>query len=156
MNTKFEIQKAPRAFRTISEVAGEIGLEPYVIRFWESQFKQIRPMRRKGGRRYYRPADIDFLKGLKALLHGENLTIKKVKETIIKKGKKFIVGWPHEKIADPSSTIEKRILQIKLSYAGEKTIYINSFPSQEEKLKINTLLESLSELKKQLLARTNF
>ena len=156
MNTKFEIQKAPRAFRTISEVAGEIGLEPYVIRFWESQFKQIRPMRRKGGRRYYRPADIDFLKGLKALLHGENLTIKKVKETIIKKGKKFIVGWPNEEIAEPSSRIEKRKLQIKLSYAGEKTIYINSFPSQEEKLKINTLLESLSELKKQLLARTNF
>ena len=156
MNTKFEIQKAPRAFRTISEVAGEIGLEPYVIRFWESQFKQIRPMRRKGGRRYYRPADIDFLKGLKALLHGENLTIKKVKETIIKKGKKFIVDWPNEKIAEPSSRIEKRKLQIKLSFAGEKTIYINSFPSQEEKLKINTLLESLSELKKQLLARTNF
>ena len=156
MNTKFEIQKAPRAFRTISEVAGEIGLEPYVIRFWESQFKQIRPMRRKGGRRYYRPADIDFLKGLKALLHGENLTIKKVKETIIKKGKKFIVDWPNEKIAVPSLGIEERILQIKLSYAGEKTIYINSFPSQEEKLKINTLLESLSELKKQLLARTNF
>ena len=156
MNTKFEIQKAPRAFRTISEVAGELDLEPYVIRFWESQFKQIRPMRRKGGRRYYRPADIDFLKGLKALLHGENLTIKKVKETIIKKGKKFIVGWPNEKIAEPSSRIEKRKLQIKLSYAGEKTIYINSFLSQEEKLKINTLLESLSELKKQMLARTNF
>ena len=112
MNTKFEIQKAPRAFRTISEVAGEIGLEPYVIRFWESQFKQIRPMRRKGGRRYYRPADIDFLKGLKALLHGENLTIKKVKETIIKKGKKFVVDWPNEKIAEPSSGIEKRKLQI--------------------------------------------
>ena len=156
MNTKFEIQKAPRAFRTISEVAGEIGLEPYVIRFWESQFKQIRPMRRKGGRRYYRPADIDFLKGLKALLHGENLTIKKVKETIIKKGKKFIVGWPNEKKAEPSSRIENRKLQIKLSFAEEKTIFINSFPSQEEKLKINTLLVSLSKLKKQLLARTNF
>ena len=156
MNTKFEIQKAPRAFRTISEVAGEIGLEPYVIRFWESQFKQIRPMRRKGGRRYYRPADIDFLKGLKALLHGENLTIKKVKETIIKKGKNFIVGWANEKITELPSRNEKRKLQIKLSYAGEKTIYINSIPSQEEKLKINTLLESLSELKKQLLARTNF
>ena len=155
MNTKFEIQKAPRAFRTISEVAGELDLEPYVIRFWESQFKQIRPMRRKGGRRYYRPADIDFLKGLKALLHEEKLTIKKVKETIIKKGKKFIVDWPNEKIAEFSG-IEERKLQIKLSYAGEKTIYINSFPSQEEKLKINTLLESLSELKKQLLARTNF
>ena len=156
MNTKLEIKKAPRAFRTISEVAGEIGLEPYVIRFWESQFKQIRPMRRKGGRRYYRPADIDFLKGLKALLHGENLTIKKVKETIIKKGKKFIVGWSNEKIAEPSSRIGKRKLQIKLSYAGDKTIYIKAFPNEEEKLKINTLIESLSELKKQMLSRTNF
>ena len=155
MNTKFEIQKAPRAFRTISEVAGELALEPYVIRFWESQFKQIRPMRRKGGRRYYRPADIDFLKGLKALLHGENLTIKKVKETIIKKGKKFVVDWPNEKIAEPKG-IEKRKLQIKLSYAGEKTLYLKALPNEEEKLKINTLLESLSELKKQMLARTNF
>ena len=155
MNTKFEIQKAPRAFRTISEVAGELDLEPYVIRFWESQFKQIRPMRRKGGRRYYRPGDIDFLRGLKALLHGENLTIKKVKETVIKKGKKFIVALPNEKIAEPSG-IEKSKIQIELSYAGKKTIYINTFPNDEEKLKINTIVESLSGLKEQMLARTNF
>ncbi len=155
MNTKFEIQKAPRAFRTISEVAGELNLEPYVIRFWESQFKQIRPMRRKGGRRYYRPGDIDFLRGLKALLHGENLTIKKVKETVIKKGKKFIVSWPNEKIAELSA-LEKRKIQIKLSYAGKKTLYVKTFPNEEEKLKINTIIESLSELKKQMLARTNF
>ena len=155
MNTKFEIQKAPRAFRTISEVAGELDLEPYVIRFWESQFKQIKPMRRKGGRRYYRPGDIDFLKGLKALLHGENLTIKKVKETIIKNGKKFIVAWPNENIAE-SSAIAKRKIQIKLSYAGEKTLYIKKFPNEEEKVKINTLIESLSKLKEQMLARKNF
>ena len=155
MNTKFEIQKAPRAFRTISEVASELNLEPYVIRFWESQFKQIRPMRRKGGRRYYRPGDIDFLKGLKALLHGENLTIKKVKETIIKIGKKFIVAWPNEKIAEPSE-IGKRKIQIKLSYAGKKTVYVKMFPNEEEKLKINTVIESLSELKEQMLARINF
>ena len=60
MNRDFETQKAPKAFRTISEVAGELDLQPYVIRFWESQFKQIKPMRRKGGRRYYRPRDIDL------------------------------------------------------------------------------------------------
>ena len=102
MNTKFDIQKAPRAFRTISEVARELNLQPYVIRFWESQFKQIKPMRRKGGRRYYRPRDIDFLKGLKALLHGENITIKKVKETI-KRGKEFIVNWPNEIPLNPQS-----------------------------------------------------
>ena len=76
MSTKFDTQKAPRAFRTISEVAGELELQPYVIRFWESQFKQIKPMRRKGGRRYYRPRDIDFLRGLKHLLHEKNNTIK--------------------------------------------------------------------------------
>ena len=87
MSTKFDTQKAPRAFRTISEVAGELELQPYVIRFWESQFKQIKPMRGKGGRRYYRPRDIDFLRGVKTLLHGKNFTIKKVKETIIKKVK---------------------------------------------------------------------
>ena len=155
MNTKFEIQKAPRAFRTISEVAGELDLEPYVIRFWESQFKQIRPMRRKGGRRYYRPADIDFLKGLKALLHGENFTIKKVKETIIKNGKKFIVAWPNEKITE-SSAIAKRKIQIKLSHAGEKTLHIKKLPNEGEKVKINTLIESLSKLKEQMLARKNF
>ncbi len=154
MNTKVEIQKAPRAFRTISEVACELDLEPYVIRFWESQFKQIRPMRRKGGRRYYRPGDIDFLKGLKALLHGENLTIKKVKETIIKKGKNFIVTWPSGKIGD-SLKIEKRKLQIKLNYAGEKTFYIKVSPSKEERLEINTLIESLSKLKEKILERTN-
>ena len=102
MNTKFDIQKAPRAFRTISEVAKELNLQPYVIRFWESQFKQIKPMRRKGGRRYYRPRDIDFLKGLKALLHGENITIKKVKETIIKRGKEFIINLPDEIPVEPS------------------------------------------------------
>ena len=155
MNTKFEIQKAPRAFRTISEVAGELDLEPYVIRFWESQFKQIKPMRRKGGRRYYRPGDIDFLKGLKALLHGENFTIKKVKETIIKNGKKFIVAWPNEKIAE-SSAIAKRKIQIKLSHAGEKTLHIKKLPNEGEKVKINTLIESLSKLKEQMLARKNF
>ena len=155
MNTKFEIQKAPRAFRTISEVAGELDLEPYVIRFWESQFKQIKPMRRKGGRRYYRPGDIDFLKGLKALLHGENFTIKKVKETIIKNGKKFIVAWPNEKIAE-SSAITKRKIQIRLSHAGEKTLYIKKLPNEGEKVKINTLIESLSKWKEQMLARKNF
>ena len=155
MNTKFNTQKAPRAFRTISEVAGELDLQPYVIRFWESQFKQIKPMRRKGGRRYYRPRDIDFLRGLKALLHGDNLTIKKVKETIIKKGKEFIVARPDNKI-DEYSPVEKRKMQIKFSHAGKKTIYIKTIANEEKKLQIKSLIESLNKLRKQMLARKNF
>ena len=75
MNNNPQIQKAPKAFRTISEVAKDLKLQPYVIRFWESQFKQIKPMRKKGGRRYYRPRDIDFLKGLKYLLYENKFTI---------------------------------------------------------------------------------
>ena len=151
MSTKFNTQKAPRAFRTISEVAGELELQPYVIRFWESQFKQIKPMRRKGGRRYYRPRDIDFLKGLKALLHGENITIKKVKETIIKRGKEFIVNWP-DKIPVEPSVIGKQRVEIKFSHARKKTLYIKSSISEQQRLKINFIMEALNRLRKQMLA----
>ena len=154
MNTKFDTQKAPRAFRTISEVAGELNLQPYVIRFWESQFKQVKPMRRKGGRRYYRPRDIDFLRGLKALLHGENLTIKKVKELIIKKGKEHIVALPNKKL-DDSLVAEKRKIQIKFSHAEKKTIYIKTHATEEEKLQVNSLIHSLNKLRKKMLARKN-
>ena len=154
MNTKFDIQKAPRAFRTISEVAGELDLKPYVIRFWESQFKQIKPMRRKGGRRYYRSRDIDFLRGLKALLHEENLTIRKVKETILKKGKEFIISWPNEKIVEPSM-IEKRKIQIKFSHTRKQTLHIKTLTNAKEKYQINALVESLKNLREKMLARTN-
>ena len=154
MNKNFETQKAPKAFRTISEVAGELDLQPYVIRFWESQFKQIKPMRRKGGRRYYRPRDIDFLKGLKALLHGENITIKKVKETIIKRGKEFIVNWP-DKIPVEPSVIGKQRVEIKFSHARKKTLYIKSSVSEQQRLKINSLIEALNRLRKQMLANTS-
>ncbi len=154
MNTKFDIQKAPKAFRTISEVARELNLQPYIIRFWESQFKQIKPMRRKGGRRYYRPRDIDFLKGLKALLHEENVTIKKVKETIIKRGKEFIVNWPDEIPVEPS-VIGKQRVEIKFSHARKKTLYIKSSISKQQRLKINSLIEALNRLRKQMLANTS-
>ena len=154
MNTKFDTQKAPRAFRTISEVAGELDLQPYVIRFWESQFKQIKPMRRKGGRRYYRPRDIDFLRGLKALLHGENVTIKKVKETIIKKGKEFVIAQPNEKI-DDYLTFEERKIQIKFSHTRKKTIYLDTLANEEEKFQIKSLIESLNKLREQMLSRKN-
>ena len=149
MSTKFNTQKAPRAFRTISEVAGELELQPYVIRFWESQFKQIKPMRGKGGRRYYRPRDIDFLRGVKILLYGENFTIKKVKETIIKKGKEFIVAQTNEEI-DEYLAVEKRRIQINFSHTGKRTIYIKSLVSEEKKREIHSLIASLNKLREQM------
>ncbi|MGB6653504.1 MAG: MerR family transcriptional regulator, partial [Xanthobacteraceae bacterium] len=64
------MEKAPDAFRTISEVASEIDVPQHVLRFWESRFPQIRPMKRGGGRRYYRPDDVDLLRGIRHLLYG--------------------------------------------------------------------------------------
>ena len=153
MNTKLDAQKAPKAFRTISEVAGELDLQPYVIRFWESQFKQIKPMRRKGGRRYYRPRDIDFIRGLKDLLHKKNHTIKKVKDTIIKNGKGFIISKPKEKTIG-SSIIEKQKIQIKFSHTRNKTLEVKDITSEEKRQKINLLIKSLNQLREQMLART--
>jgi len=68
--------KSPSAFRTISEAAAELDLPQHVLRFWESKFPQIKPMKRGGGRRYYRPEDITALRRIKDLLHVEGYTIK--------------------------------------------------------------------------------
>jgi DNA-binding transcriptional MerR regulator len=71
-----EIKKAGGAFRTISEVADELGVQQHVLRFWETKFNQIRPMKRGGGRRYYRPEDVALLKHIHTLLYSEGYTIK--------------------------------------------------------------------------------
>ncbi len=74
--------KAPDAFRTISEVADELDLPQHVLRFWESRFREIKPMKRGGGRRYYRPEDVDLLRGIKHLLYGEGYTIRGVQRIL--------------------------------------------------------------------------
>ena len=76
------IEKAPDAFRTISEVSEALDVPQHVLRFWEAKFTQIKPLKRAGGRRYYRPDDIDLLKGIRALLYGEGFTIKGVQKVL--------------------------------------------------------------------------
>lgn len=78
--------KTTRAFRTISEAGDELGLQPHVLRFWESKFSHIKPIKRGGGRRFYRPEDIEFIRGIKKLLHDEKHPIKDVQKLIQKKG----------------------------------------------------------------------
>jgi DNA-binding transcriptional MerR regulator len=80
------LDKAPDAFRTISEVADEIDVPQHVLRFWESRFPQIRPMKRGGGRRYYRPDDVDLLRGVRHLLYGEGYTIRGVQRILREQG----------------------------------------------------------------------
>ena len=82
------MDKAPDAFRTISEVADELDIPQHVLRFWESRFPQIKPMKRAGGRRYYRPDDVDLLRGIRHLLYGEGYTIRGVQRILREHGPK--------------------------------------------------------------------
>ena len=82
--------KSAEAFRTISEAADELDVPQHVLRFWESRFAQIKPVKRAGGRRYYRPDDIDLLKGIRALLYSDGLTIKGVQKVLKERGLRHV------------------------------------------------------------------
>jgi len=86
------VAKGPEAFRTISEAADELSVPQHVLRFWETKFSFIRPMKRAGGRRFYRPSDIAVLRGVKHLLHDEGYTIKGVQRLHREEGLRRLVG----------------------------------------------------------------
>jgi DNA-binding transcriptional MerR regulator len=83
--------KSPEAFRTISEVSKDLSLPQHVLRFWETKFSQIKPIKRGGGRRYYRPEDVDLLKGIKSLLYNDGYTIRGVQKVIKENGTKKVL-----------------------------------------------------------------
>jgi len=84
------MDKSPDAFRTISEVAEEMDLPQHVLLFWETRFPQIKPLKRGGGRRYYRPDDLDLLRAVKQLLYGEGYTIKGVQKLLREQGASLV------------------------------------------------------------------
>jgi DNA-binding transcriptional MerR regulator len=99
--------KAPDAFRTISEVADDLDLPQHVLRFWESRFHEIKPMKRGGGRRYYRPDDVDLLRGIRHLLYGEGYTIRGVQRILREQGSKFVQAvWEEGAPQPPHGVVE--------------------------------------------------
>ena len=86
------MNKSPDAFRTISEVAEDLDLPQHVLRFWETRFTQIKPLKRGGGRRYYRPDDVDLLRGIKKLLYEEGYTIRGLQRILKEQGNRFVVA----------------------------------------------------------------
>lgn len=86
------MDKSPDAFRTISEVAEELNLPQHVLRFWETRFTQIKPMKRGGGRRYYRPLDVELLKGIRHLLYDQGYTIKGVQRLLRENSSQFVIA----------------------------------------------------------------
>lgn len=86
------VNKSKAAFRTIAELAEELGVATHVLRFWETKFEQIKPMKRSGGRRYYRPDDVELIKTIKTYLYDKRYTIEGVQKLFKSKGLKAILG----------------------------------------------------------------
>lgn len=102
--------KSPDAFRTISEVAEFLETPAHVLRFWESRFPQIKPVKRAGGRRYYRPADVALLTGIKRLLHDEGMTIRGVQKILREQGVRFVSGMNDDTAAEDENALQAALV----------------------------------------------
>jgi len=97
---KARSEKSPTAFRTISEVADELGVQQHVLRFWETKFNQVKPLKRGGGRRYYRPEDVALIRRIHDLLYTEGYTIKGVQKLLKEQGRSALVAG-----GEPAATV---------------------------------------------------
>lgn len=118
--------KAPEAFRTISEVADELDLPQHVLRFWETRFRDIKPMKRGGGRRYYRPDDIDLLRGIRHLLYGEGYTIRGAQRIIREQGVRFVQEVWREGAAQPPHGL------VEADAADEAEVEVEAFEDVDD------------------------
>ena len=140
------IQKSPEAFRTISEAAEIVELPAHVLRFWESKFIQIKPIKRAGGRRFYRPSDITLLFGIKKLLHVEGMTIVGVKRLIKERGIKYVINIGNEEKKEERSSrklpslkekylsIEKQLIEFRICDYSKLTDVQEKLLSLREKI----------------------
>lgn len=123
------MDKSPDAFRTISEVAEDLDLPQHVLRFWETRFTQIKPMKRGGGRRYYRPQDVELIKGIRTMLYDQGYTIKGVQKLLRENGNQFLVA-----IGNGDMAAVEAIAQRKQSDAAPLTAGAQPRSTDEEML----------------------
>ena len=154
--------KSPEAFRTISEVAEMLEVPQHVLRFWESRFAHIKPMKRAGGRRFYRPEDVDLLRGIRTLLYHEGYTIKGVQKILREKGVRYAAemgrsepqknGRARKRQAEPASDIESEMgfdalaTLARVRDAAAETIALDD----ERRARLESLLTELLVLKQRL------
>ena len=161
-------EKSADAFRTISEVATELDVPQHVLRFWESRFSQIKPVKRAGGRRYYRPEDIDLLRGIRALLYSDGLTIRGVQKVLKDRGLRHVAsigrGDAAQMFAAPSPVVIEKVVYVEKPAAAPKPrgAHLRSVPKLgpepmslpffdgEEADKLQLLLDELLGLKAKL------
>lgn len=134
------VNKSKDAFRTIAEVADELGVATHVLRFWETKFSQIQPMKRSGGRRYYRPDDVELVRKIKYYLYDKRYTIEGVQKVIKEKGLKALLGEEIQK-----DFFAESLEQIDLS---EKNKELLNEVSNELKSLSESLRSTLEQIKK--------
>ena len=135
--------KSPEAFRTISEVSKDLSLPQHVLRFWETKFVQIKPIKRGGGRRYYRPEDVKLLKGIKSLLYNDGYTIRGVQKVIKENGtKKLLTIQAENKVF--TETRKDNNDQLEQQNYSQHSI------NDSKRKKLMNVLEDLVQLRKKL------
>ncbi len=136
------VNKSKAAFRTIAEVAEELGVATHVLRFWETKFPQIKPMKAAGGRRYYRPDDVEIVKLIKDFLYEKRYTIEGVQKLFKDKGLKAILGGEIQKdffeIPEESDASEPAVIQEVYALSDEQRLRLS-----EIKDELHDLAESL-------------
>jgi DNA-binding transcriptional MerR regulator len=152
--------KSPEAFRTISEVASDLDVPQHVLRFWESRFAQVRPTKRAGGRRYYRPEDVDLLRGIRALLYSEGYTIKGVQKLLRERGLRYVAQVGRgETVAEPAGFIPEAEFSdgepVPPPHAFAGVVRLDRKPqalAEEDRVKLEISLAELLRLKSRLRA----
>ena len=154
-------EKSRDAFRTISEVAVELEVPQHVLRFWESKFPQLKPLKRGGGRRYYRPDDLDLVRGIRSLLYSEGLTIKGVQKILREQGQRYVMelGRGATTLIPPRAV--RAELNPRAAAPAAPPTNVHPFPrepepnlrmSEDERAHFSTLLDELLDLKSRLTA----
>jgi DNA-binding transcriptional MerR regulator len=151
--------KSPEAFRTISEVSGDLTLPQHVLRFWETRFAQIKPMKRGGGQRLYRPNHVALLRGIKALLYDDGMTIKGVQKVLREKGTKTVIarGTANGKLTLGSATVpadaSKRLSALKERVEVERTVRAADAGEAVDPKRIRASISRLESLLERLESR---
>ena len=143
------MDKSPDAFRTISEAADELDLPQHVLRFWETRFSTIKPLKRGGGRRYYRPEDVLLLRGIRHLLYDQGFTIKGVQRILKDQGSRYVIavgeGRPLEDILPMSEQAEAAGDEAEVE---EAVMLANPGLDRESRDKLYDVLRELLECKR--------
>ena len=155
-------QKSPEAFRTISEVAADLDVPQHVLRFWETKFATVRPLKRGGGRRYYRPDDLDLLRGIRSLLYGDGFTIKGVQKILREQGPRYVMELGRGATSLIAASPRESVSASAVSEVGvEMPSNVHPFPRdiephfslrEADRARFSTLLDELLELKARLKA----